>query len=375
MRVLHVHSGNIFGGIETFLLTQARYQHLVPDLEFEFALCFGGRFRDELTETGVPIHDLGAVRLRDPLSVRRARRNLEQLLKDNDFDAIVTHSCWAQTGFGPTLRRSTAPLVFYMHAPPNGRHWLERTAKRTQPDLVLCNSRFTADSVALLYPNAKSEVTFYPVPPPKRDVSTNRSAIRSEMETPEDATVIIQVSRMESWKGHTLHFQALAKLPKTEKWICWVVGGAQRPAEQTYAEDLKKLALQLGIAERVRFVGARNDVDNLLAAADIFCQPNTVGEPFGISFIEALYAGLPVVTCDIGASPEIIDETCGIRVPNDNVELLAQQLQRLIQNPNLRSQLGRGGRGRAEHLCDPVKQLRQFQGAINSLAHQRQAIA
>ena len=57
----------------------------------------------------------------------------------------------------------------------------------------------------------------------------------------------------------------------------------------------------------------RDDVPRLLAAADIFCQPNLGPEPFGIGFVEALSAGLPVITTATGGALEIVDGDCGIR--------------------------------------------------------------
>lgn len=375
VRVLHVHSGNIFGGIETVLLTQARYQHRCPSLEFEFALCFDGRLRDELVATGATVHDLGPVKLRDPLAVRRARKKLEQLLLTEKFDAVVTHSCWTQAAFGPTLQSAGAPLVFYLHAPPDGRHWLERLAKRTPPDLILCNSHYTADSVSTLYPNVRAEVVYCPVPSRQVTSSSSRNAKRAELQTSENAIVVVQVGRMERWKGYELHLKALANLNEMPDWICWIVGGAQRPSERKFVAELESLAQQLGIAERVRFLGQRDDVGDLLGAADIFCQPNRVGEPFGISFIEALYAGLPVITSDIGAAREVVDETCGIRVAAGDVDAVTEALRRLMENRDLRAQLGRRGPSRAAQLCDPKVQLDKFQSSVNSVNHRRQAIA
>ena len=357
------------------MLTQARHQHLCPSLEFEFALCFAGRLRDELVATGAPVHDLGAVRLRDPLSVRRARKHLEELVRAEKFNAVVTHSCWTQAAFGPSVRAAAAPLVFYLHAPPDGSHWLERLAKRTRPDLILGNSKYSTESVSVLYPNTTVEIVYCPVSPPQMNAPSVRAAKRVELATSESATVIVQVGRMERWKGYDTHLQALAKLDKTLDWVCWIVGGAQRASERKYFDELKDLARELGIGERVRFAGQRDDVNELLGAADVYCQPNTAGEPFGISFIEALYAGLPVVTSDTGAAREIVDETCGVRVPAGEVETLAQELRRLIESHDLRVQLGQRGRRRAEQLCDPGTQLHKFQSCINSLNHRRQAIA
>ena len=55
LRVLHVNAGNLFGGVETFLVTLARCHDLCPDMVPEYAVCFPGRFRDELTAAGVPV--------------------------------------------------------------------------------------------------------------------------------------------------------------------------------------------------------------------------------------------------------------------------------------------------------------------------------
>ena len=69
------------------------------------------------------------------------------------------------------------------------------------------------------------------------------------------------------------------------------------------------------MGERVAFLGARDDVPDLLAQADIFCQPNQSPEPFGIVFIEALQSGIPVVSSRLGGAAEIVDDTCGILIP------------------------------------------------------------
>jgi hypothetical protein len=92
VRVLHVHSGNLWGGIESFLVTLARSHSASRELRSEFALSFGGRLRDELLQACVPVHQLGAARTRAPWSVFAARRRLERLLEREAFDVVVTHS-------------------------------------------------------------------------------------------------------------------------------------------------------------------------------------------------------------------------------------------------------------------------------------------
>ena len=365
LRVLHVHSGNLFGGVESMLITQAREQVHLPGLKLSFALCFDGRLSEELKTTGSAVHSLGAVRISQPLSVQRARRHLGDLLRREKFDVVVTHSCWTQAIFGATARANSLPVVFYMHGPANGRHWLERWARRTRPDKILCNSHFTAASSGTLYPGARTEVVYCPVGQSQSEFSkTERAETRAEFQTPTDATVIIQVSRMERWKGHIEHIEALSRLADLPSWVCWQVGGAQSKDEDEYLRSLKETTKRLGIADRVRFLDQRTDVDRLLTAADIYCQPNTGPEPFGITLIEALYARLPVVTTDGGAAREIVDESCGVLVQPGEVNSLANALRRLILEPTRREQLGNKGPARARSLCDPHSQLQMFTNTL-----------
>ena len=92
------------------------------------------------------------------------------------------------------------------------------------------------------------------------------------------------------------------------------MGGAQRGHEARYLEALRAKAAKLGIGPRVNFLGQRGDIARLLAAADIYCQPNTGPEPFGITFIEGLYAGLPVVTTAMGGRSKLSTAPAGYRL-------------------------------------------------------------
>jgi glycosyltransferase involved in cell wall biosynthesis len=372
MRVLHLSAGNLYGGVETLLVTLARSRALCPELKPEFALCFEGRAAEEIAATGALLHLLGEVRVRRPLSLLRARRRLKELVAQRGFDAVICHSAWAQAIFGPAVRAAGAPLVFWLHDAAAGRHWVERWAAMTPPDLAICNSRFTAATLSALYPKTPAEVVYCPVAALQpagarhraergdgRDITPDaeRDAVRAEFDTAPDATVVIQVSRMEEWKGHRLHLKALAQLAAEPGWICWIVGGAQRPHERQYLDALRAEAAALGIAHRVRFVGRRNDVGRLLAAADIYCQPNIGPEPFGIAFIEALYAALPVVSTALGGALEIVDESCGFLVAPNDAGSLAGALRRLMSDRELRARLGAAGPARAAALCAPARQL------------------
>jgi glycosyltransferase involved in cell wall biosynthesis len=358
MKVLHISAGNLFGGVESLQVTLARHRGHCPEITPHFALCFDGRLASELRSAGVSVYSLGEVRVRRPWTVWRARRTLAALIRRHRFDVVVCHSVWSQAIFGPVVRSAALPLVFWLHNAPCGKHWLERWAKWTQPDRVICNSRFTFQALPSLYRGIPTTVLYCPVgTSPAAYTPTDRETVRAELGATGDTIVVIQVGRLESLKGHRSCLEALATLADLPRWVCWQVGGAQRMHEVRYLETLKSTAARLGITNRIRFVGQRADVPKLLSAADIYCQPNTGPDSFGITFVEALLAKLPVVTTALGGAVEIVDDSCGILVPPGDPTILAASLRRLILDSNLRSRLGAGGPSRARRLCDPPQQV------------------
>lgn len=368
LRILHLHAGNLYGGVETLLVTLANLRQLCPTMEPHFALCFEGRLSKELATTGVEVHMLGGVRISRPWTVWRARRRLRQLLARERFDGVLCHMPWPLVVFGTSARAAGQKVVFWAHSAHYGRAKLEQMARRIQPDLAIANSGFVGDSLSNLYPNLPVSVMHYPVALVKREDSLERrTAARSELGVDDGTVVIIQVSRYEAWKGHQLHLNALARL-KSRNWVCWMAGGPQNPADQRQFEEARSQAARLGIADRVRFLGQRSDVAQLLAGADIFCQPNQGPEPFGIVFVEALWARRPVVTTAMGGALEILNESCGILTEPGNPDSLAAALDRLIQSPELRERLGAAGPARASQLCDPASQMKTLDELIRKAA-------
>ncbi|MBV8606429.1 MAG: glycosyltransferase family 4 protein, partial [Singulisphaera sp.] len=207
-----------------------------------------------------------------------------------------------------------------------------------------------------MFPGTRVELCHYPVAAPAVD-RTVRSEVRSELGTEDGAVVILQASRLERWKGQAVHLAALGLLRDVPGWECWLAGGAQKAGEAEFLAELRSAAERAGIADRVRFLGQRADVPRLMAAADVFCQPNTGPEPFGIVFVEALYAGLPVVTSGFGGAVEIVDGTCGVLTAPADTAAVAAALRELIRDPSRRRALGAAGPNRAESLCDPARQL------------------
>ena len=368
IRLLHVHSGNLYGGVETSLTTLVRERMQYPALESEFALCFEGQFAADLHEAGAVVHRLGGVRLSNPFTRFRACRRLMDLLCQSAFDAVICHNTWALAIFGKSARGARLPLIFWMHDAATGTDRIERAARDAIPDLALCNSNYTAATLSMLFPTTPAAV-IHPTVSFSRILAptATRETVRAELATPPDSVVIAQVSRMEAWKGHELHLDALARLRDVPGWLCWMIGGSQRSAEQSFLEALKERARRLGLAEHVRFLGQRSDVPALLHAADIFCQPNRDPEPFGIVFVEALAAGLPVVTTDMGGVSEIIDSSCGMTVTPGDANALAHALLTLIQDRQTRMRLGANGPSRAATLCDLRTQLGWLHAAVAGL--------
>jgi glycosyltransferase involved in cell wall biosynthesis len=375
MRVLHIDAGNMFGGVETLLATLARNRALTPEVEPEFALCFEGRLSRELTGAGVPLHMLGEVRVRYPLTVVRARRRLRQILSTGSYDAVVCHMAWTQALFGSVARAARVPVAMWQHMASNGRHWLEQWARYAGPELIICTSHFAARAFSGVFSTFPVEVVHCPVAAPSISYSqSDRDRVRSELTTAADSVVITHTGRMQEWKGQRLLLQAASIIKSNSQWTIWLVGGAQRESEQHYLNSLRATATELGIEDRIRFAGNRDDVDRLLAASDIHCQPNISPEPFGIAFIEALYAGLPVVTTQLGGAIEIVNDSCGVTVAPNNTVALAAALGRLVGDDRERRRLGNAGPARARELCDPQQQMNLLRRALLNLCGESRKI-
>jgi len=218
-----------------------------------------------------------------------------------------------------------------------------------------------------LFRDASIDVCYLPVAEPDLEMpERTRQEVRESLATSAHSVVILQASRLERWKGHSVHIEALAGLRDLPNWVAWIAGGPQKAGESELLGELKSSIERAGIADRVRFLGQRTDVQRLMCASDTYCQPNTSPEPFGIVFIEALYAGLPVVTSALGGAMEIVNDSCGVLCPPCNPDAVATALRGLIADPQWRRSLGKGGPARARELCEPHRQMTELAKAIAS---------
>jgi len=275
---------------------------------------------------------------------------------------------WAYAIFARTVRRARLPLVFWMHTAPQG-HWTERLAARTPPDLALCNSLFIGSKLPRIFPHRAGEIVYCPVDISRRLDSLPASvlAVREEFATPPEAIVIVQVGRMESLKGHSILLHALEPVARSELGL--LASRRRATSSRTGLSGWPDTGrARVDISDRVKFLGHRSDVAHLLDAADIYCQPNLEPDAFGISFIEALGAGLPVVTTALGGALEIVDASLRSVGQNRTMQPHSRTPLRCLSTTTMnRHRLGAAGPARARELCDPDVALRRLDKLLERL--------
>jgi len=171
----------------------------------------------------------------------------------------------------------------------------------------------------------RSYANFEPAPPTPR----------ASLDTPEDAPLLITLARLHWKKGLDTLLEALAELPGVYSWIA-----GEGPLEG----ELKQMAVRLGVADRVRFLGWRNDRASLVAAADVVAFPSRY-EPFGNVTIEAWAAGKPLVVADAaGPAATVTHEHDALLTPKDNPSALREALKRVIEDKALAQRLVANGR-------------------------------
>jgi glycosyltransferase involved in cell wall biosynthesis len=152
------------------------------------------------------------------------------------------------------------------------------------------------------------------------------------------------VGRLAPWKGQHVFLRAFAQAFPEGNAEARIVGAALF-GEQQYADELLRLAGQLGIRDRVDFRGFREDVSRELAELDMLVHCSVIPEPFGMVVIEGMAAGVPVIAAGSGGPAEVISQGVdGLLVAPDDVSSLAATMRRLGDDPGLRASLSAAGR-------------------------------
>ena len=170
----------------------------------------------------------------------------------------------------------------------------------------------------------------------------DRSGVRREMQVRDEDFVVIQVARLVPIKDHLTALRAVQRVAAALPWVYLVVVG-EGPEEP----GIRHFIAENGLADHVRLLGLRSDVARLLPAADVFLL-SSLNEGIPLTVIEAMAAGLPVVSTDVGGVAEVVEEgRTGLLAPAGDAEGLARQILRLAADAALRQQLGQAGRQRA----------------------------
>jgi len=167
-----------------------------------------------------------------------------------------------------------------------------------------------------------------------------RMKARRALGLPRDAEVVLNVGRQEFQKGQVALVEATAALAQRRRRLVTLVAGRDGAATSELRERSERLALD----GHLRFLGHREDVPDLLAAADVFAFPSKF-EGLGGSLIEAMAIGLPIVASDVPAIREIIEPNGNATlVPPGSASALASAIEDLLDDPAKAATYGARGR-------------------------------
>lgn len=189
-----------------------------------------------------------------------------------------------------------------------------------------------------------------------------------------DFPVVALFGRITPWKGQHIFLHALAKLPQVRGLI---VGEALFTGkDRSYGQELRELASQLGIADRVHFRGFCPDILPLLLSVDIVAHCSTAPEPFGRVIVEAMLAGRPVVATRAGGALEIVtDNRTGLLVEPGDPQALALAIQRLLEDRAFAAEIGRTAKEEAEERFPLERILQEWNTCIEEAAGSRSLCA
>lgn len=177
--------------------------------------------------------------------------------------------------------------------------------------------------------------------------------VRREFGVPPGAPLLASVSRLFGQKGQAELLRALASVRQSVPDVRLLIVGADALEVHggSFTEELKQLARELGVADRVMFAGERSDIPQIMAACDVFSMPSRE-EPFGLVFLEAMAMQRPVVAVGDGGTPEVVEHgRSGLLSKARDIDALAHNIVTLLKDPDLRATMGAYGRTRVlEHF-------------------------
>ena len=323
MRILHIMASRATGGAETYSTDVMLSLHRAG-VEQCVVIPSNAPRVDELRAAGLRLATWPLAVPLQPVRKFLIRRLLERSQPD------VVH-CWMRRAAGLMPRRASParPVVGWFGGYYNPKRF------GSCSHFVGVTQDIARHMVAGGVPSDRA--MFIPTFP---DIAPLPAIDRAPLTTPSDARVLLTLSRLHPKKGLDTLLTALRRLPDC---IAWLAG------DGPLRRKLEQQARDLGVFDRVRFLGWRNDRAALLRAADICVLPSRY-EPFGTVILESWASNTPLIACrSAGPSAHVDDGENGLLVPIDDAEALANAARRLLDDENLRQHLIAQGYAAYQH--------------------------
>jgi len=316
-RIIHVTHELSAGGAER-IVTDLTTRLPAHGFDVEVVTVLGGGlFEDELRRHGIPVT---AFAREGFLGVKTIRR-LRDFFRTTNPDIVHTHLFLADTWGRIAARASrVAGIVTTEHnvnvSYRTSHHAVNRMLAPLTDWFVAVSDTVRADMTRHGIPSEKIVVI-------RNGIALDRFPPRARYPF-HDPPRLISVARFYPQKGHRTLFEALARVK--EPWRLQLAG--EGPLER----ELRGLAERLRIASRIEWLGARNDVPELLAASDIFCFPSK-WEGLGLAAIEAAAAGVPIIASDLSPLREVFSDTDIDFVPAGDVDAWSAAFSYALSHP------------------------------------------
>lgn len=364
-----VHSFNI-GGAETLA---ARFARTLGGPQRVTLACLDeiGTLADHLADEGFSIHRLG----RKPGFDVRCAWKLGRLLHKNRIELVHAHQ-YTPFFYAMMARKLVGgpPILFTEHGrfypdlPSRKRKlvnpWLLRPTDHITAvgecvrTALVNNEGFTAGRIEVVY-NGIDLGRFQGDHDAEADL---RGAVRAELGLRDEQIAVMTVARLDPIKDHATSIRAMKRIAAVAPNIVLLLAG-----DGPLRGELETLTRELGLEERVRFLGMRRDVDRLLAGIDIFLL-NSVSEGIPLTVIEAMASRVPVICTHVGGMPEVIeDRVSGLLVEAGNEGAVADAILRLGQDASIRRWLAGNGHERVTRQFDESTMLERYAGIYQQL--------